>query len=213
MKKGESKNKILAALFGDKCCVSDCENKLSSRGLCNSHKAKLIRHNNPFFDGRVARHGKRNSFEYSPWLGAKQRCFNVSNKKYKNYGGRGIVMCAGWKSSFLKFLEDMGTRPKGTSLDRIDNNGNYSCGNCKECIKFNWPMNCRWADDFQQANNRRDNKLVTHDGKTMTLSEWDRVLGFRVGTLGQRIETYNWSIEKAIETTVSYSSKERANNG
>lgn len=81
---------------------------------------------------------------YSIWSGMKQRCYNEkSGKNYKNYGGRGITVCERWKNSFENFLEDMGERPEGMTLDRRDPNGNYE------------PSNCRWVTNQQNCFNTR----------------------------------------------------------
>jgi hypothetical protein len=97
-------------------------------------------------------HGKRKTKEYNSWEHMKQRCLNPRNAAYARYGGRGITVCKRWLNSFENFIADMGSCPKGKSLDRWpDNNGNYKRGNC------------RWATASEQAYNRRPYKLTKSD--------------------------------------------------
>lgn len=86
---------------------------------------------------------QQNRLEYAAWNNARQRCTKEHHPQYHNYGARGITMCAEWTRSFAQFFADMGPKPPGSSLDRIDNDGHYE------------KTNCRWADWTTQANNRR----------------------------------------------------------
>lgn len=89
------------------------------------------------------KHGRRKTPEYNSWHSAVQRCTNPRARNYLFYGGRGITMCERWRKSFLAFYTDMGPRPDGTTIDRIDVNGNYE------------PGNCRWATKKVQRANQR----------------------------------------------------------
>lgn len=91
-------------------------------------------------------HGLRRSSEYAIWNTMKQRCENPSNPAYKNYGGRGIDVCESWRNSFERFYSDMGSRPIGLTIERINNDGNYE------------PANCKWATYKEQAGNKRNTK-------------------------------------------------------
>jgi hypothetical protein len=122
---------------------------------------------------------------YSSWSEIKKRCFNSSHNSYNDYGGRGISVCNRWRSSFANFYADMGIRPTGKSIDRIDNEGNYT------------PENCQWATPRQQCNNKRNNKYFTFNGETLTLPQWSRRTGIKHLTLYGRIKR-GWSIDKAL---------------
>lgn len=136
-------------------------------------------------------HGMDGTKIYRVWIRMKERCFNKKGNDYKYWGGRGITVCPEWlgKNGFQNFYQDMGDKPEGKSLDRIDNNGNYC------------PDNCRWATQKQQQNNRRNNRLITYQGKTQTVSQWAEELGSNCNRIYQRLNS-GWSVEKTLETPV-----------
>lgn len=106
-----------------------------------------------------------------------RRCYDTNHYNYKNYGGRGIKVCDRWLNNFWDFVNDMGDKPSGDySLDRIDNNKEYS------------PDNCRWADRKTQANNRRSQTMIEYQGVCKSLSVWSRELGFKYVTLKKRLD-------------------------
>lgn len=131
-------------------------------------------------------HGLVKLKEYGVWQAMRQRCSNPKTKYYEYYGGRGIKVCDEWNHSFKTFITDMGRRPKGTSLDRIDVNGNY----CKE--------NCRWSEKIQQANNTRDNRKVEYNGKTYGIRELSDETGISQKLLAKRIFERGWDVSRAV---------------
>lgn len=134
------------------------------------------------------KHGAWRSPAYNSWDTMIQRCTNRNNSNYFRYGGRGITVCERWLD-FRNFLEDMGKRPVGMTLDRIDNNGDYS------------PENCRWATRKEQAANR-NNSFYTLKGVTKSWADWFKHFGIKRSTFDQRVYCYKWSIEKALMTPV-----------
>lgn len=102
---------------------------------------------------RSTKHGKSKTATHRIWKNMRQRCCNPNNPAYQRYGGRGITICERWAESFENFLEDMGERPSGFELDRIDNNQGY------------YPENCRWVDLSAQAFNKRK-PINNKSGKT-----------------------------------------------
>ncbi len=133
-------------------------------------------------------HRSSNTATFNIWLGIKQRCLNAKNPAYPNYGGRGITIDPSWITSFVKFLEDMGTRPKGMSIDRIDNNKGY------------YRENCRWATRIEQANNQRNNYKISYRGVTGTISEIIRTL--RLPTTYSKVYHKlhrGWTVQEAFE--------------
>ena len=132
------------------CSLSDCDKRHHSKGFCENHYRRNLNHGSPFKGNEL--HGMTGTIEHDTWRAMKARC---TQKRYKSYKAKGIIVCSGWRKSFLSFYQDLGSRPNELlSLDRIDNDGNYSCGHCEECIENNWPMNCRWATKRTQSQNR-----------------------------------------------------------
>jgi len=144
------------------------------------------------FSKMINKHGHakvgKATVEYTTWLDMKTRCFNKNKKQYKDYGGRGITICKEWVDSFEKFFEDMGKKPTGMTLDRIDNDKGYS------------KKNCRWATRKEQSNNLRNNIIIEYNGLKLTMGQWAEKVGLKRETLRGRIEKYNWPIEKALTT-------------
>lgn len=141
------------------------------------------------------KHGLAGSKIYQVWIGMLSRCYNELNSNYKSYGGRGIAVCDRWINSPENFLEDMGEPGEGMSIDRKDNDGNYS------------PDNCRWATVLEQMSNTSRNDNIEYDGVVKCLSAWALHLKIPRNTLRNRLYTHNWSIEKAITTPVRFKSK------
>jgi hypothetical protein len=102
---------------------------------------------NPITIKKKERHGGAGSATYKSWLAMRGRCYRPGNNRYYAYGARGIVVCSEWKDSFKNFLRDMGERPDGMTLDRIDSSGNYE------------PSNCKWSTIAEQNKNRRAGAL------------------------------------------------------
>lgn len=134
---------------------------------------------------RIMQHGMSQTHVYSVWRMMLQRCENPKSPAYPNYGGRGIRVCDEWRD-FERFFLDMGNRPAGYSIDRIDVDGPY----CKE--------NCRWATTAQQANNKRRNRVIEFRGRRQTLAEWADELGLDWHTIRSRLDNYGWSVERAL---------------
>lgn len=129
-------------------------------------------------------HGQCSTGAYKSWNAMLQRCTNPQNSGYYMYGAVGISVCEEW-FVFENFYTDMGPRPDGTSLDRIDSRGDY----CKE--------NCKWSTPQEQANNTSRNKYLTIDGETKTYAEWGRIVGLQSRKISYRIRQ-GWSPEEAV---------------
>ena len=173
------------------CRVDGCLRSAVAKGMCGSHYNRNKRHGSP--DGLKKQHGHRvgvGSKErptYCTWRAMKSRCNNPKDKMYHRYGGRGISICDRWNDSFADFLADMGERPQGFTIERID------------CTKGYEPGNCTWIAKGLQNENKSDSRLVTVYGKTMSLPRWHKIVAFntKYGTIKQRLNR-GWSHKEAV---------------
>lgn len=207
-------NKYGDATFGEKekhtkCKVEGCNgrgskmkehhNEIFILGYCAVHHKRFKKHGDPnvlkIVKGvRVKDHPLNNIYR-----GMKTRCYNKKDRKYRLYGGRGIVVCGRWlgENGFKNFVSDMGERPKGTSLDRFPNkDGNYE------------PLNCRWANIYQQNRNRNcNNKFV---GVMWSKREKKWISGITINTkyitLG-KFKEYNDAVNSRKEAEIKYGIK------
>lgn len=135
-----------------------------------------------------AKHSMSGSYTYSSWQSMKSRCYDENDKDYPKWGGRGIKVCKAWTDSFAEFYKDMGERPYGHTIDRINNEGDYE------------PGNCRWALPKTQSNNTRKNYYVEYQGKVQTAKQWAEELGIvEYKTLLYRLRT-GWDTKAAMTT-------------
>lgn len=130
------------------------------------------------------KHGMYGTRIYHSWSAMKMRCLNPNYKEYNHYGERGITICPRWMK-FENFYKDMGDVPVGKSIDRINNNLGY------------YKENCKWSTPKEQANNRRSNRLITFNNKTLNIKQWSEELKTTRKTIYGRLDR-GWSIEKAL---------------
>lgn len=134
-------------------------------------------------------HGKTNTRLFNIWGRMKDRCYNEKHLHYKNYGGRGIIVCNEWKNDFQTFYDWAINNGyfKNLTLDRIDNNGNYE------------PNNCHWVTSKQQSRNKRNNHLITYKDKTYCIAEWADIFNVSYDILYQKLYARQFCLEKVIE--------------
>lgn len=145
--------------------------------------------------------GKGCTAEYRAWCKMKERCLNPRDKKYHDYGGRGIRVADEWVKDFSTFLAHIGPRPTPKhSVDRKDVNGNYE------------PGNVRWATPHEQAANTRKNVYLTANGVTKHRAEWARDLGCRPESITSRIRR-GWPVTDAVTVSINKDRKWKYENG
>lgn len=142
-------------------------------------------------------HGMYGTPTYKSWSGMLTRCNNPRNHKYPAYGGRGIKVCERWHA-FENFLADMGERPPGTTIGRIDNDGHYE------------PENCQWETGKDQGRNKRNSRRFEFDGITATIGEHCERLGISASSVRSRIYTYGWDVDRAFATPIKATKKEQS---
>jgi len=174
-------------------CRCDCGNKVNVVGcsLTSGYTTSCGCYNRECVAEANTTHGMTQHGEWHPvyraWFNMLQRCENPNNKRYKDYGGRGIAVCDEWHSAerFIGWALASGWE-KGLSIDRIDNNGNYE------------PDNCRWVTRKVQSRNKRSNHLVAFNGRTQCLTNWAEETKILRSTLYTRINILHWPIERAL---------------
>jgi hypothetical protein len=164
---GRNKNGHLMYLFlcacGNKKEILGSSVRIGSTKSCGClHKSK------------ITKHGMDGTKTYKTWISMRNRCKNKKNKRFDDYGGRGISVCDEW-SEFSIFLADMGEKPEGMSIDRIDNDKGYS------------PENCRWATPKEQARNRRSTIMIEHKGEVLFIDDFAAEIGLSESGARKRV--------------------------
>lgn len=163
---------------GTERLVRSANIKNGSSKSCGCHNLEQLT-----FHGHAKKHGQRTS-TYSIWQNIKGRCLNPKDTTFKFYGAKGIQVCTSWQESFSNFLADMGERPEGKTLDRINPLGDYE------------PGNCRWATSKEQNRNTTRNFIIEYNGESHCLSEWAEIYSMPKARLASRLKA-GWSFELA----------------
>lgn len=172
-------------------CVCECGNRTTKK-LWNifRNRVKSCGCSSENQRKAVTTHGMTKSSTWRTWFSMRTRCNNPNHNAYLYYGARGIRVCDRWQNSFESFLEDMGDRPAGTTLDRIDVNGHYE------------PSNCRWATGKEQGRNKRNNRKFLYQGLMVSISELCEISGFSEDVMRYRLIDKGWDAERAVSTPI-----------
>jgi len=186
-----------------KCKCHKC-NKIVYKTLEHITTREKQGHNNitcgcfDYHKNNLYKHGLSNTRLYNIYVNMKQRCYDKNSISYKDYGERGITICQEWLNDFKTFYKwaiENGYK-NNLTIDRINNNGNYE------------PNNCRWANAYEQSNNRRNNVILEYNGVKKTLIEYAKEYNIEICTLRSRIKR-GWNIERALneKTHLNYKGK------
>lgn len=178
-------------------CRCDCGNeKIYMTSQLTNGKTKSCGCSHHEIGKYLRKYNDRDRKLYYRWTLIKQRCNNPNNKRYKDYGGRGITICNEWNNDFYSFRDWAISNgyEENLTIDRIDNNKGYS------------PDNCRWVTNKQQANNKRTNRYITIDGITKTMKQWADEYNIDYHTVQNRI-FHGWDEIEAIITPLKWKRK------
>lgn len=174
-----------AAIITWKCrCDCGIEKAIGAAALKSSNTKSCGCQKTESSTALLTTHGKTGSGVHNSWSNMRKRCLDSNYRFYRNYGGLGIRICDRWMK-FENFLEDMGDRPAGKSIERRENNGNYE------------PGNCFWATMRQQCVNKRNSRFIEVEGERLHINEWSKRCGIGVGTLRSRMQK-GWSQKDAV---------------
>lgn len=177
-------------------CICQCGNSCTvhARALVSGH-TKSCGCYNVEIASLPKTHGLCHTNEHAIWKAMRQRCKNKNASNYYRYGGRGIKICEEWNlfEAFYKWCIESGFEA-GMTIDRIDNNGNYS------------PENCRWADRITQGNNKSNNKKIVYRGVPLSLNQIERMTGIDRRTIAYRVKS-GWDAEKIVNTPAKFGNR------
>lgn len=186
------------------CWECDCEcGAVCFVATCHLN-ARLIRSCGCLHDevsgARFRTHGKGRGRENRIYHNIVQRCTNPNSPVWDGYGGRGIRICARWRASFSDFYSDVGDS-NSLELDRVENDGHYSCGKCDECRENGWPANWRWATRREQNRNTRVTIVIARGDQSKSLVDWCEEFGISPKAVRRRLSR-GWGTELALTTPV-----------
>jgi hypothetical protein len=168
-------------------CACGSRTTVSHTKIISGHTKSCGCYNSEARAAKNYKHGQSKTKEHVVWMAMRSRCNNPHDKNYKNYGGRGITVCKRW-DSYTNFINDMGQRPSGFSIERIDNSKGYS------------PENCTWASRRQQSLNKRTTVFVIYKGEKRPLVEVTSEADVSHLNVRRKLAR-GWSIERAIQAS------------